>query len=110
MCLFYLKQSEAGLTAAELAELSGIDKGAISRIIAELEDKGYTVCCETKEKRKYRAKITLTESGESITEKIDIVIEDAVEKSSIGLSASERVTFDKALMLISQNLQRLASY
>jgi MarR family. len=57
MCLFYLRQSEPGLTAAELSELCGLDKGAVSRTLAELEAKEYISFPEPENKHKYRAKV-----------------------------------------------------
>ena len=109
MYLFYLQQNKEGLTIAELSSLCEVDKGAVSRSIAELERRGYVLSPEAKEKRKYRAKITLSEAGKTLTQKIDAIIDDMVDKASVGLGEEERAVFYKSLHLIAKNLQELAS-
>ena len=109
MCLFYLKQNKEGLTAAELSALCEVDKGAVSRTIAELDKQGYVVIPEETEKRKYRAKITLSGLGKQLTDQIEVIIDKVVEEASNGLSEAERASFSQSLFLISENLRKLAS-
>jgi DNA-binding MarR family transcriptional regulator len=109
MCLFFLKQNERGLTAAELTELSGLDKGAVSRTLVELEDKELITCPEPENKRRYRVRLTLTEQGKKLTEKITEVIEASVDIAGRGLSDIEKAIMYKALCSISENLKKLAS-
>ena len=63
MCLFQLRQHPEGLTAAELAERSLEDKAAVSRAVARLEELGLVELPEEGGKRRYRAKLRLTEAG-----------------------------------------------
>jgi DNA-binding MarR family transcriptional regulator len=105
MCLFYLFRHESGLTAAELSELCDMDKGAVSRVLVELEAGDFVACSEPVKKRRYRAKISLTEKGWQITEKINGAIEEIVDKVGRGLSEAEKTTMYKALSRISENLR-----
>ena len=57
-----LKRYEEGLTSAEICELCDKDKAAVSRIIAEMEEKGLAERAKSSP-RGYRAKIVLTEKG-----------------------------------------------
>jgi DNA-binding MarR family transcriptional regulator len=108
MCLFYLRQNEIGLTAAELSELCDLDKGAVSRALEELEEKDFIACPEQKNsenKRRYRAKVYLTEKGRQIMELTNRVIEDTVKKVGKGLDEAEITIMYKALSRISSNLK-----
>ncbi len=62
-----LHRYEEGLTATELCEICDKDKAAVSRILAEMEEKGL-VEREKKVVRTYRSKITLTEKGRETAE------------------------------------------
>lgn len=107
MCLFFLRQNPEGLTAAQLCQLCMEDKAAISRTLAELNEKEY-ICSEGK---KYRAVIHLTERGFAITEKIDELIEQWVGCGGDGLSEENREIFYRSLERISSNLHaRLDEY
>ena len=63
MCLFHLGRQDdghpgsagGGLTAGELCALCGEDKAAISRSIAELEERGYLLRPDADGKKAYRA-------------------------------------------------------
>ncbi len=106
MCLFYLLRHDSGLTASELSELCDLDKGAVSRVLAELEAKEFVACTESENRRRYRAKIHLTEKGRRISEKVNGAINEIVEKVGCGLSEAEKAVMYKALSLISANLRR----
>ena len=81
-----LKRYEEGLTSAEICELCDKDKAAVSRIIAEMEEKGLAERSKSSP-RGYRAKIVLTEKGKEIA--------DFVEKramSAVGAVSGEMMT------------------
>ncbi len=101
MCVFFLYHHPEGLTAAELCQLCAEDKAAISRTLATLQSKGYIQSGE----KKYRAKITLTDSGVVLAKKVDTVIEQWVGFGSAGLEEEEREIFYHTLELISGNLK-----
>ena len=101
MCVFFLHHNPEGLTASKLCQLCAEDKAAISRTLAVLQEKGYIQSGE----KKYRANITLTETGRSLAEKVDAIIEQWVGFGGDGLGEEERESFHHALELISVNLK-----
>lgn len=70
--------------------------------LATLQDKGYIQSGE----KKYRAKITLTESGLSLAKQVDEIIGQWVGFGSNGLNEEERESFHHSLQLISGNLKQ----
>ena len=109
MCLFYLRQHPDGLTSAELSNLCLEDKAAISRTVSKLEELGLTATACNGPKRRYRAKILLTNAGQRISEQMLQIIENAVEKGGAGITDAERATFYQVLDVIPQNLQVLCA-
>lgn len=101
MCMFFLHHHENGLTAAQLCQLCGEDKAAISRTLATLRERGYI----ESDAKKYRSSIHLTESGLAIALQIDSLIEQWVGFGSDGLTEEERDIFYRALEKISGNLR-----
>ena len=104
MCLFHLHRHEEGLTAAQLCQLCGEDKAAISRTLSELEGKGYLHTQATAGK-KYRASLWLTSEGEAVAERIDSLIENWVSAGGHGLTDDEREEFYRVLEHIASNLK-----
>jgi len=105
MCLFYIGESENGLTATKLCQLCCEDKAAISRTLNELEIKGYTMT-ELSAGRKYRARVCLTDEGIGISCHIDKLIEGWVTVGGEGLTEEQRAGFYNALNLIAGNLKK----
>lgn len=103
-CLFYLFKNENGLTASELCSMCEEDKGAISRSLEFLEENNYIIC-EQSDKKKYRAKLYLTDRGKEIGARILEISDNAVEIGSRGLSDEERANMYKALEIIAYNLK-----
>ena len=95
-----------GITATELCEVCDKDKAAISRVIANMENKGL-VTRIGKNNTTYRALLFLTDEGKKaagyVTERAKI----AVEKAGSGLSDHDRQIFYSSLELISSNLQKI---
>ena len=100
MCLFYLFQNKEGLSSKELASLTFEDKAAISRALSLLRNKSLAWYDETK----YNSKITLTEEGMKVAEKICERANMAVNAGGEGLSEDERDNFYRSLGKINQNL------
>lgn len=101
MCMFFLHHNPQGLTAAQLCQLCGEDKAAISRTITTLQSRGYI---EGAEKR-YRAQLRLTAEGKEIANEFDRLIEQWVGLGGDGMTEEERATFYRCLELISGNLK-----
>lgn len=103
MCIFRLAHSEEGLTVTQLSTMCGEDKAAMSRTVADLISRGYAV---SDSGHRYRAPITLTDSGRLIAGRIESRINNAVVTGGDGLSNEERKYFYKALMTIDSNLKK----
>jgi DNA-binding MarR family transcriptional regulator len=102
MCLYYLRQNPAGLTASQLCGLCAEDKAAISRTLSELKSRGYITSLS---KKAYRAMLTLTGAGQEVARKFDQMIEGWVRAGGDGLSEEERFDFYKCLATIAENLR-----
>jgi len=61
--IYELSLHPDGLTAAEIAAVSMVDRSLVSREIAALKKDGYVASEDTGKKRNYNARITLTEKG-----------------------------------------------
>lgn len=105
MCLFYLHHNEKGLTASQLCALCEEDKAAVSRTIAELNERGY-ILIELNDGKKYRAPIVLTEQGRQVALKVDQLVAQWVDAGGEQLSEEEREAFYHALSTISENLRK----
>ena len=101
-CLVRLGQSKSGLTGAELAEACEVDKSLISRVIGELEEKGY-VDYEISDK-KYRRKIYLTESGRVVLSEVRSILSEAVDAVRGGASDTDVDTFYRILNYFDTNI------
>ena len=102
MCLYYLRQNPAGLTASQLCGLCAEDKAAISRTVSELKSRGYIT---TLSQKAYRAMLTLTAAGQVVARKFDQLIESWVTAGGDGLTEEERSDFYKSLSSIAENLR-----
>lgn len=101
-CLVRLGQARNGLTGAELAESCEVDKSLISRVIGELEEKGY-VYYEVSDK-KYRRKIYLTKSGETVLDEIRRILSEAVDAVRGNASDEDVDTFYRVLNYFDTNI------
>ena len=109
-CLYYLYRKK-GLTATDLCERCEEDKATISRTIDYLEKNGY-ISCDTKNGKRYKSPLLLTEKGILLGKQIADKIEQALDEINIsaGLTDEERVVFYRCLSVISHNLDLAAKY
>ena len=105
-CLFQLNHHPEGLTAAELCALCDEDKAAVSRTVADLEERGL-VACRSAAGRRYRSPLTLTDAGREAADRVDRSIRRIVDEAGRSLTETQRNEFYRALLLISANLQQL---
>ena len=97
-----------GLTSAELAVKSNIDPSLISRELATLKRRGYITKETTPGKRTYNARITLTDEGKILAQKI---YENAMEVQSrvnAGVCADDLMIFYAVLEKLCGNLNEYA--
>ena len=95
-----------GITAAKLCEICEKDKAAISRSVAELEERGLLQRMERNGLR-YRAVLRLTEAGQNAAGAVNEKARQAVEQAGEGLNDTQREVFYKVLTLIADNLHAI---
>jgi len=95
-----------GITSSMLCDVCDKDKGAVSRAISEMQEKGLV-----NEKgllgTRYRAKHTLTEKGQKAAEYVIEKATRAVTMANVGLSEEDRQTFYRVLELYYTNLKNV---
>lgn len=106
-CLLAMQRYPDGITAARLCEVCDKDKAAISRILAELEEKKM-VCRDDVGPIRYRAMLKLTELGMEAAEHVEQKAKQAVEEAGAGLTDEQRSVMYAALDLIAGNLQMIS--
>ncbi len=104
--LMVMNRKKDGITAAELSEICDKDKAAVSRIIANMEEKGL-VKRQARNNNLYRALLTLTDEGKKAAQFVAQRAKIAVEKAGEGLNDTDRIKFYNALGLICSNLQNI---
>ena len=102
--LMVMNRYKEGITSAQLAEICEKDKAAVSRVVAEMEEKGLLTRVAPGGNL-YRALLLLTEKGTTAAQFVALRAQVAVEKAGEGLSDTDRAKFYSALGLISSNLQ-----
>ena len=94
------------LTATELSDICKEDKGALSRSIEQLIDRGFITYDQSTQKR-YRSPLMLTNHGRSVAEKLVAKINDMIEAAGAGVSEEDREIFYRTLATISENLENI---
>lgn len=105
-CLYYLYTCE-GLTASELCDRCEEDKATISRAVEYLESRGYLEG-ESREQKRYKSPLLLTEEGRIVGQKIAQKIGFILEEMGQSLSPEERESFYRSLAVISESLESIA--
>ena len=102
--LVAMSRHPEGITSAQLCEICDINKAAISRNIAEMEEKGLIV----REGASYRASIKLTEEGKKAAAFVFDRAHAAVNVVGKDLSEEDRAVLYRILGSISANLQAVS--
>ena len=105
-CLYYLYTNK-GATATDLCERCEEDKATISRAVDYLESNGF-LTCESKNAKRYKSPLILTEKGNEAGKKIADKISGVLDAISDGLTDEERVEFYRSLSIISQSLEAVS--
>ncbi len=105
-CIYYLYSSK-GATATDLCERCEEDKATISRALDYLETNGF-LTCETKNAKRYKSPLILTDKGNEVGKKIADKINGVLDAISGGLTDEERVEFYRSLSIISDSLDNIS--
>lgn len=105
-CLYYLYTNK-GATATDLCERCEEDKATISRAVDYLESNGF-LTCESKNAKRYKSPLILTEKGNEAGKKIADKISGVLDTISGGLTEEERIAFYHSLSIVSESLDAVA--
>lgn len=106
MCLYYLGKHPEGLTVTELADVCKEDKAAVSRCLAQLIEKELVGGNFPENKRSYRTKLMLTDSGRELVQKMYARVDAVMVGGSSGLTDAQRENLYAAMEMIINNLSR----
>lgn len=106
--LVVLQRFPEGVSPSRLCELCDKDKAAVSRVLAEMSDKGLVTRGDAGE-RVYKAPIKLTEAGRRAAEFVSRRAQTAVEAVGSSLTDDDRRVFYTVLDTIFSNLEILAA-
>ena len=106
-CLYFIYMA-GEITATELCEKCEEDKATISRALDYLKKNDY-IKCESKNTKRYKSPLVLTEKGALIGKKIGDKIDSVLDEIGIGLSNEERNEFYRSLSIISDSLENVAN-
>ena len=107
-CLLAMSRHPEGITSSQLRTVCDKDKAAISRTVADLEQRGM-VQRLTNNGNRYRAMLVLTPQGQTAARQVQERARFAVEKASEGMNDAERAVMYRALALIAGNLQTICA-
>lgn len=105
--LYELLKCPLGLTAAQLAAESNIDRSLVSREVNFLVENGYITLAEGKKKRGYNVRLQLTDLGRSVAQKISSSALAVQMCAGEGISREDIEVFYRVLSRISENLEGL---
>lgn len=107
--IYELQLHPEGMTAAEIAAASMVDRSLVSREIAALKKGGYVECEPSGRKRGYNTRITLTEKGRELAKRITseaIAVQSRVDS---GITEDELESFYSTLEKLYANFSALSS-
>ncbi len=105
--VYELSLHPEGLTAAEIANVSRIDRSLVSREIEMLKADGYIVS-DGGGKRKYNERFTLTECGRALAEEITEKVLQIQNTVNDGISDGDLRCFYSTLEKLYGNFTRLS--
>lgn len=105
--VYLLKNHPEGLTASELSRHSQSNRSLVSREIQELIDLGYVTAGNPIGQRRYGQKLTLTQSGLEIANRISEASLDIQHKVNAGIPEEDLLVLYRTLGILMENFHRL---
>ena len=105
--LYELLKSSSGLTSAQLAARSNIDRSLVSREVRFLIENGYITRAEGAKKRGYNTRLQLTECGKTVAESIAKSALDVQLAVGSDISDEELEVFYRVLAHLGSRLDSL---
>ncbi len=103
-----MNRYKEGITAVQLGELCSRNKSDVSRVLAQMIEKGLVQKVNIGT-NVYRAKMFLTADGQEIADRIDKLAQKAVDLGSFGITDNQRDAFYEALETIASNLHAVTT-
>ena len=107
--IYELSLHPEGLTAAEIASVSMVDRSLVSREIAALLKGGYVQSEDTGKKRSYNSRITLTDKGRDLAARITSEATRVQSMVDDGISEEELAGFYATLEKLYSNFAKITS-
>ena len=107
-CLYYLSRYPTGLPNSRLADLSGVDKAAVSRTLNSLMKQGYITLSPEDADKKYGKRYILTAQGEAAANEVNQKVESVVDEIGQHIRLEESEVFYKTFHAISSALVELS--
>ena len=104
VCLNILYEQPEGTTKTNLAQLCGVDKAQISRVVSELQEKELVVA--SPRQKGYKQKIALTDKGHEVAQEITGIIIDINEYVSQSIPQEQIDLFYTTFGTICNNLKK----
>ncbi|MBQ8287756.1 MAG: MarR family transcriptional regulator [Clostridia bacterium] len=104
--LYVLGRTPEGLTPAELAEAGDVDKALISRVVAELTEKGFVTAVNAGGRR-YKARLRLTTEGKDLADYIAGVVSEIQRQVSGDIPKEDLEVFYRTLFTLQTNFHKL---
>lgn len=106
--VYKLLQHPEGLSAAELAQRSQIDRSLISREISALKKDGYIAAKDKVLAHNYKAKLILTEKGVKAAKEIASLGVQIQNRASANIPKAELEQFYATLEKLCKNLEEIS--
>lgn len=106
--VYELSRHPEGMSAAELAQSSHIDRSLVSRELSLLKKQGYVEAKESAKGRGYNAKLILTDLGHRAAEDIKLLALELQSRAGAGISESELAAFYATLEKLYRNLESIS--
>lgn len=96
---------EPNISAKRICEVSGYDKGVVSRSINSLEDKGYIRTALAANSNRLRL-INLTHAGRRLYAELQVLAKEREAVLLAGLSPNDRIELMRLLRVVHANVNR----